>query len=93
MSKLEFLHKEGFRIWVSLSYSAIQDAFGNTLYYEGTCIDISKRKLAEEALKKREKELETKSLNLEEANTALKVLLKHREEDKSSSRKHDPNQR
>ena len=82
--ELEFLHKEGFRIWVSLNYSAIQDAFGNALYYEGTCINISKRKLAEEALKKREKELETKSLNLEEANTALKVLLKHREEDKAA---------
>jgi len=82
--ELEFLHKEGFRIWVSLNYSAIQDANGNALYYEGTCINISKRKLAEEALKKREKELETKSLNLEEANTALKVLLKHREEDKAA---------
>ncbi len=45
-------------------------------------LDISERKLAEEALKKREQELEIQSQNLEEANTALKVLLKHREEDK-----------
>ena len=82
--EVEFLHKKGFRTWVSINYSTIQDANGNALYYEGTCIDISERKLAEEALKKREKELETKSLNLEEANTALKVLLKHREEDKAA---------
>ncbi len=82
--ELQFLHKEGFKIWVSLNYNTIQDADGNTLYYEGTCIDISERKLAEEALKKREKELEIKSLNLEEANTALKVLLKHRQEDKTA---------
>jgi PAS domain S-box-containing protein len=46
--------------------------------------DITKRKLAEEALKKRENELEIKSINLEEANIALKVLLRHREEDKKA---------
>ncbi|MCX5813532.1 MAG: PAS domain S-box protein [Proteobacteria bacterium] len=46
--------------------------------------DITKRKLAEEALKKRENELEIKSINLEDANIALKVLLRHREEDKKA---------
>jgi len=37
----------------------------------------------EEALRAREEDLEHKSRNLEEMNTALRVLLKHREEDKS----------
>ena len=47
-------------------------------------LDITERKMAEEVLKKREHELEMKSQSLEEANTALKVLLKHREEDKAT---------
>jgi PAS domain S-box-containing protein len=46
-------------------------------------LDITERKMAEEVLKKREQELQLKSQSLEEANTALKVLLKHREEDKA----------
>jgi PAS domain S-box-containing protein len=45
-------------------------------------LDITIRKQAEKALKKRERELEVKSRNLEELNTALKVLLKQREVDK-----------
>jgi PAS domain S-box-containing protein len=45
-------------------------------------LDITERKTAEDSLQKREAELKAKSEGLEEANTALKVLLKHREEDK-----------
>ena len=45
--------------------------------------NITPLKLAEETIKKREEELNVKSENLQEANTALKVLLKRREEDKT----------
>jgi PAS domain S-box-containing protein len=45
--------------------------------------EISSRKRAEKALKRRGVELEMKTIGLEEANTALKVLLKQREEDKT----------
>ena len=45
--------------------------------------NITALKLAEEALRDREKELELKTQYLEEANTALKVLLQQREKDKA----------
>ncbi len=44
--------------------------------------NITALKQAEEALRNREAELEQQSRNLEEANTALKVLLQQRENDK-----------
>jgi PAS domain S-box-containing protein len=44
--------------------------------------EIEERKRAEKSLKKREKELEAQSHHLAEVNTALRVLLKQREDDK-----------
>ena len=44
--------------------------------------EVIERRITEQKLHKRERELKIKSTNLEEVNTALKVLLKQREEDK-----------
>ena len=44
--------------------------------------EIEERKHAEESLRKREMELEAQSHHLAEVNTALKVLIKQREDDK-----------
>jgi PAS domain S-box-containing protein len=61
---------------------------GNYMEYDGQgyiCAivrDITERKKTEDSLKRREEELQVESNRLEEANTALKVLLKHREDDK-----------
>ena len=44
--------------------------------------EVEERKRAEKEIRKREKELKAQSHHLEEVNTALKVLLKQRENDK-----------
>lgn len=49
--------------------------------------DITERKKAEQELKAREDELKVKANDLEEVNAALKVLLKHRDEDKTEIEK------
>jgi len=63
--------------------SILRDSAGNVIGAIESIRDITERRRMEEALRKREEELELKSRNLEEMNTALRVLLKHREEDKS----------
>jgi len=46
--------------------------------------EITERRKAEMLLKSREKEMEIQTANMQEANTAMKVLLKKREEDKKN---------
>jgi len=116
------IHKDGHHIILETSGVPVFDADGTFKGYRGIDRDITKRKRAEEELKKaydrlemmvvertheltetnkqlknkileqaetekelkqREDELRIKTVNLEETNTALRVLLKKREEDKS----------
>ena len=53
------------------------------IYAEELLEQIKERKQAEDALRKRKAALTAQSINLEEVNSALKVLLRHREKDKS----------
>jgi PAS domain S-box-containing protein len=72
--------KDGNRIDAIVTSRLIN--FEKELAILGVVTDITERKKAEQMLKERERELELKTNNLEETNTALKVLLKRRDEDR-----------
>ncbi len=59
----------------------LQDALGQITAVGTISIDVTARKLAEQELTRRETELREKSAQLGEMNTALRVLLRQREED------------
>jgi len=78
----EYIRKDGSRVPIELLIHRINDESGNLQYYYAFIKDITLRKETERELKQREKDLEIKTRNIEEANIALKVLLKRRDEDR-----------
>ena len=54
------LHKDGHIIWSHLGVSLVRDKAGQPFYFVGQILDISERKLAEDAFKKSQAELETR---------------------------------
>lgn len=59
----------------------LQGTGGQTVAVGTILLDVTGRKQVEQALTEREGELRAKSVQLEETNTALRVLLRQREED------------
>ena len=78
----ELLRKDASRRWLEVSISLRKNLNGEPIGFMGIARDITERKMNERTLIAREEELKTKTTNLEEVNTALKVLLRRREEDK-----------
>jgi DNA-binding CsgD family transcriptional regulator len=68
--------------WIHAISTGIQGEDGRPTFVNGLMIDITREKAFEEELRKRDKELEEKATHLEEANTALRVLLRKRDQDK-----------
>jgi len=79
-TEVPFVTKKSAYLWAKASL--LYDIDGNIIGAIESIRDITKRKQAEEALKKRERELEKKNIELEDLNAALRVLLKQREDDK-----------
>lgn len=79
--------KTGDRLHLLVSPKAIFDADGSFRGSFAVITDITDLKNTERKLKDREKELEVKAANLQDLNSALKVLLKRREDDKAEIEK------
>ncbi|HON84696.1 MAG TPA: PAS domain S-box protein [Syntrophorhabdaceae bacterium] len=72
--EIQCRRKDGKIIWVNTNMRAVYNHSKKINYFEGTMVDITERKTMLE-------ELGIKSKSLEEANAALNILLKHREQD------------
>lgn len=81
-SEERYLRKDDTVAWGSSTITAIRSENGRVLYLLSMVEDITQRKLAEEEVRERDRELQAKSSAIEEANIALRVLLKHKEEDR-----------
>lgn len=69
--------------WFKQNLYPILDTRGEVTRFAAFTRNITQRKQAEAALKESEKELKIKTSRLEEINTALKVLIEKREEDRA----------
>jgi len=74
--------QDGKEIWIHTVKTPIKDEKGNVTGILGIFWDITPRKRAEKALREREAALKIRTNELEEVNSALRILLKQREEDK-----------
>ncbi len=81
--EIQFATKDGRTIATIVSPRAIFDADGRFQGSFAVVTDISAMKTAEKDLRRREQQLREKTLRLQEMNTALEVLLRKREQDKT----------
>ena len=81
--KLVAKRKDGSLKDVQLSATMVTGENGRSFCMMGLFMDVTERKRLEEKLKKREAALEARTNELEEVNSALRVLLKQRDQDKA----------
>jgi PAS domain S-box-containing protein len=66
-----WIRRDGSKLFVSESASAVRDGNGNILYYEGTAEDITERRKAEQALEKLNWDLQSAIDELSRSNRQL----------------------
>jgi PAS domain S-box-containing protein len=80
--ELQMKHKDGRPIWISLSVEPLKDRDGNVTRSRSMVVDISGRKLAQEALRKARDELEQRvqerTAELATANKQLRLEIEER---------------
>jgi len=76
--------KDKTKIWAILSARKVFDNYGNVKYYEGSLVDITNRKIAEEQIRKHKEELEdlvkNRTTELINANKKLSISIKEQEQ-------------
>ena len=77
-----YLGRDGEVIWVILSSSLVRDEKGVPRYFISHVQNITQRKKAEQEVEDQARILKQQAEHLHEVNTALKVLLDHREEER-----------
>ena len=76
----ECIRKDGSRRFVEVSVTLRRDIYGKAVGFMGIARDITERKRYQAELEAKENELKQKNQSLQEANTALNVLIKKVEE-------------
>ncbi len=86
-TEYRIIRKDGLIRWLYQLLMSVEDKGSDGVIYVGTLYDLTQMVETREKLRDARSELELKTRNLEETNTALNVLLKHQDDEKKEMEK------